>query len=68
MLAPAGHGSPSALSVAPSLEQTIRDWDQADQSQRAIAREFNLDRRKVKRILNQAAGSSSSKRTEITYL
>jgi IS30 family transposase len=37
--------------VAPDLEQTIRDWHGAGHSQRAIARELNVDRRKVKRAI-----------------
>jgi hypothetical protein len=47
--------TPPALTAAPSLEQTIRAWYQAGHSQRAIARELNIDRRKIKRILDQAA-------------
>ena len=47
--------APRELPVAPTLEQTIRAWHDAGRSQRAIARELNLDRRKVKRILNQVA-------------
>jgi hypothetical protein len=46
---------PPALTQAPGLEQMVRDWHQAGHSQRAIARQLNLDRRKVKRILDQAA-------------
>ena len=37
------------------LEQTIRARHDAGHSQRAIARELNIDRRKIKRILDQAA-------------
>jgi len=37
------------------LEQTIRAWHSAGHSQRAISRELNIDRRKVKRILDQTA-------------
>jgi DNA-binding transcriptional regulator LsrR (DeoR family) len=44
-----------ALTEAPSLEQTVQAWHNAGHSQRAIARELNLDRRKVKRIIDQAA-------------
>jgi hypothetical protein len=44
-----------ALTEAPSVEQTVRAWHNAGHSQRAIARELNLDRRKVKRIIDQAA-------------
>jgi hypothetical protein len=52
---PVEHEVPLELPVAPTLEQTIRAWHDAGHSQRAIARELNLDRRKVKRILDQAA-------------
>jgi Protein of unknown function (DUF2637) len=44
----------SALTGAPSIEHTVRAWHHAGHSQRAIARELNLDRRKVKRILDKA--------------
>jgi DNA-binding transcriptional regulator LsrR (DeoR family) len=37
------------------LEQTVRARHEAGHSQRTIARELNIDRRKVKRILDQAA-------------
>jgi Protein of unknown function (DUF2637) len=47
--------APPALPQGPSLEQTVRAWHEAGHSQRAIARELNLDRRKVKRIIDQAA-------------
>jgi hypothetical protein len=47
--------APPALTAAPSLEQTIRAWHTAGHSQRAIARELNIDRRKVKRILDHVA-------------
>jgi hypothetical protein len=36
---------------APSVEQTVRAWHNAAHSQPAIARELNLDRRKVGRII-----------------
>lgn len=52
-------GDVSALlprqSSAPRLEQIVKDWHDAGQSQRAIAREFNIDRRKVKQIIDSAA-------------
>src|SRR5713226_7594391 len=48
-------GGPPALAEAPSLEQTVRAWHEAGTSQRAIARELNIDRRKVKRIIDQSA-------------
>jgi Protein of unknown function (DUF2637) len=47
--------APPELTVAPTLEQNIRVRHEAGQSQRAIAREFDIDRRKVKRILDQVA-------------
>jgi hypothetical protein len=49
------HKAPPALTQAPGLEQAVREWHNAGQSQRAIARELNIDRRKVKRIIDQAA-------------
>ena len=52
---PLAHEAPLELPVAPTLEQTIRERQETGLSQRAIARELNIDRRKVKRILNQAA-------------
>jgi DNA-binding transcriptional regulator LsrR (DeoR family) len=36
------------------LDQTVRAWHVAGRSQRAIARELDIDRRKVKRIIDQA--------------
>jgi Protein of unknown function (DUF2637) len=50
-----GDYAPSELAEAPSVEQTVRAWHNVGRSQRAIARELNLDRRKVKRIIDQAA-------------
>jgi hypothetical protein len=47
--------APPALLGPPSVEQMVRAWHNAGHSQRAIARELNIDRRKVKRIINQAA-------------
>jgi DNA-binding transcriptional regulator LsrR (DeoR family) len=37
------------------VEQTVRAWRHAGHSQRAIARELNLDRREVKRVIDEAA-------------
>jgi DNA-binding transcriptional regulator LsrR (DeoR family) len=37
------------------LEQTVRARYEVRLSQRSIARELDIDRRKVKRILDQAA-------------
>jgi hypothetical protein len=51
----ADHDAPLALNGAPSLEQTVLALHNAGHSQRAIARELNIDRRKVRRILDEAA-------------
>ena len=51
---PLTQDAPLGLPVAPALEQTVHARHQAGHSQRAIARELNLDRRRVKRILDQA--------------
>jgi Protein of unknown function (DUF2637) len=48
------HDAPPALAGPPSVEETVRVWHNAGHSQRAIARDLNLDRRKVKRIIDQA--------------
>jgi len=41
--------------VVLSLEQTVRERFSAGQSQRAIARDLNIDRRKVKQIIDRKA-------------
>jgi hypothetical protein len=51
----AEHDAFSALAGGPSLEQMVRTWYDAGRSQRAIAGQLNIDRRKVKRIIDQAA-------------
>jgi Protein of unknown function (DUF2637) len=51
----AEHDAPPVLVHAPTVEQTVRAWHHAGRSQRAIARELSIDRRKVKQILDQAA-------------
>jgi hypothetical protein len=51
------HLAPSAPLDAPSLAQAVRERYNAGNSQRAISRELNLDRRKVKRIIEQSAAS-----------
>jgi Protein of unknown function (DUF2637) len=38
----------------PAVEQTVRAWHDMGRSQRAIARELSIDRRKVKQIIDQA--------------
>ena len=47
--------APLELAAAPTLERTVRERHEAGHSQRAIARELNIDRRKIRRILDQAA-------------
>jgi hypothetical protein len=59
---PVVHEAPLELSAAPTLEQTIRARHEAGHSQRAIARELDIDRRKVKRILDQAPAASTGAR------
>ena len=44
--------APPALAAAPDVVQTVRAWHDAGHSQRAIASELGIDRRKVKRILD----------------
>ncbi len=43
--------APAAVHKASPLEQTVLAWHAAGRSQRAIARELKIDRRKVKRII-----------------
>ena len=50
--------APLKMPVAPTLEQTVRQRYEAGLSQRAIAREFSIDRRKVRRILDQVASTT----------
>jgi hypothetical protein len=47
----AQHEPPVAQS-APTLEETVRDLHATGYSQRSIARDLGVDRRKVKRILD----------------
>ena len=51
----AEHDAPSVLVRAPTVEQTVRAWHDAGRSQRAIARELNIDRRKVRHIIERVA-------------
>jgi hypothetical protein len=55
-LAPqAEHDAPPVAPDVPALEHTIRERYDAGHSQRAIARDLKIDRRKVKRIVEQSA-------------
>jgi hypothetical protein len=64
--ASAWHGNAPQIQEAPTLaqstppaqatlEQTVRAWHFAGRSQRAIARELTIDRRKVKQIIDRTA-------------
>ena len=44
--------APPALAAAPDVVRTVRAWHDAGHSQRAIARELGIDRRKIKRIID----------------
>jgi hypothetical protein len=46
------HGVPPAPDGPPAVEQTVRAWHRAGRSQRAIARDLGIDRRKIKRIID----------------
>ena len=48
-------GEPLAVRPTLTLEQTVQAWHSAGRSQRAIARELNIDRRKVKQIIERDA-------------
>jgi hypothetical protein len=48
------YGAPLEPADAPAVEGTVRAWHTAGRSQRAIARELGIDRRKIKRIIDQA--------------
>jgi hypothetical protein len=46
------HSGPLVPSGAPVVEQTVRAWHTAGRSQRAIARDLGIDRRKIKHIID----------------
>jgi hypothetical protein len=57
-LAPqAEHDAPPVAPDVPTLEHSVRERYDAGHSQRAIARDLKIDRRKVKRIIEQPAGA-----------
>lgn len=49
------HQEPVLEQSAPSLERSVRDLHTAGHSQRSIARDLNIDRRKVKQIIERNA-------------
>jgi hypothetical protein len=46
------HSAPLDPADAPAVEQAVRAWHHAGRSQRAIARELGIDRRKIKHIID----------------
>jgi hypothetical protein len=48
----AAHGAPPVPAATPSVEQMVRAWHGSGRSQRAIARDLGIDRRKIKRIID----------------
>src|SRR4051794_3923934 len=46
---------PPVVRLAPTLAQTVRDLHAAGHSQRSIARDLGVNRRKVKQILDREA-------------
>ena len=47
--------APPVVQLAPTLDQAVRDLHAAGHSQRSIARDLNLGRRKVKQIIDREA-------------
>ena len=43
---------PAGVAGSSTVEQTVRAWHSAGRSQRAIARDLGIDRRKIKRIVD----------------
>ena len=50
---PLAHEAPLELSAVPTVEQIVRARHEAGHSQRAIARVLNIDRRRVKRMIDK---------------
>jgi hypothetical protein len=46
------HRAPLVPTGAPAVDETVRAWHDAGRSQRAIARELGIDRRKIKHIID----------------
>jgi Protein of unknown function (DUF2637) len=46
------HNAPLVPNGAPAVEETVRAWHDAGRSQRAIARDLGIDRRKIKHIID----------------
>jgi hypothetical protein len=54
---PADHPEPSEAPAVISLEQMVRTWHAEGRSQRAIARDLAMDRRKVKQMIDRATAA-----------
>jgi hypothetical protein len=52
---PTSHDGPFEEPTASPLEHTIRSWHAEGRSQRSIARDLQIDRRKVKQIIDRGA-------------
>lgn len=52
---PTSHAGPPLEPAASSLDHTIRNWHAEGRSQRSIARDLQIDRRKVKQIIDSNA-------------
>jgi hypothetical protein len=50
--APTEHAEPTVVPTVSPLEHTVRTWHTEGRSQRSIARDLNIDRRKVKQIID----------------
>jgi hypothetical protein len=61
-------GEPKEVSPTLTAEQTVQAWHGEGRSQRAIARELNIDRRKVKQIIDRTAGLQSARRVPAASL
>jgi Protein of unknown function (DUF2637) len=61
-LAAVEQDEPIAVSPTLTVEQTVRAWHGEGRSQRAIARELNIDRRKVKQIIDRTAALQPTRR------
>jgi hypothetical protein len=50
-----GHTESTLVPTVPTLEHVVRSWHAEGRSQRSIARDLNIDRRKIKQIIDQEA-------------
>ena len=50
---PTDHAESSLAPTVSTLKHTVRSWHAESRGQRAIARDLNLDRRKVKQIVDR---------------